>query len=222
MNAKITDLPLFQAGDCHAPVGRYLAALGGEEFSFTAGVLVRAARLLEELDYLTVIKPDLYRQRVLFRDLDILDRPPDNGFELEPKIGSAKGVELDERVAELLSCRLADRSNLDDIQAIDSGLIGEVNYAFIDESFFMRWNRNVTYDPTCEQVPTSAPKLARINEGADGERSVERGVSCSFSLSALRGHPALLQLTNTLIPLLVKLAVMGQDHGKPDSCSDAE
>jgi hypothetical protein len=177
---------------------------------------------LKELDYPTVIKPDAHRQGVSGRDLDILDPLADNCFELEPKIGSAKGIELDERVAELFSCRLADRSHLDDIEAIDSGLISDVNYALSDELPRMSWNRNITYDPPCEQVPTSTPKLARINKGADDQRSIERGVGCSFSLSALRSHPALLQLTNTLIPLLVKLAVMGQDHGKPDSCGDAE
>jgi hypothetical protein len=177
---------------------------------------------LKELDYLTVIKPDAHRQWVLRRDLDILDRPTNDCFNLESKVGSPERIELDECVAELLSRRLADRSHLNHIEAIDGRVIGQVNYALVDELLRMRWNGDITYDSPCEQVPPPTPKLARINKGTDDKRSIERDVGRSFGLGALRGRSAFLQFTNTSIPLLVELAVMSQDHRKPDSCGDAE
>jgi len=177
---------------------------------------------LQELDYLTVIEPDAHSDGVSRRDLNILDRPTDDCFQLEPKVGSAECIELDERVAELLPRRFADRSHLDYIEPIDGGLIVKVDYALVDQLIRMRWDGEVTYHSPREQVPTSSPKLAWINKRTDDERSIERDVGRRFGLGALPDHPGPFQFANTVIPLLVELTVMGQDHGKPDSCGDAE
>jgi hypothetical protein len=134
-----------------------------KEFARTPLVLIRRAGLLEELDDVPIVELDSHRQRIASWDLYLLDRSADDGFDLEPKVGGAERIELDERIAELLSCRLADRGDLDDIETIDRALIGQVSDALVHEIVGMMGYGQVPDDLSGEEVATTTTKLRRID-----------------------------------------------------------
>jgi len=121
------------------------------------------------MDHLSIVELDARCERVAGRNLDPLDRPAYNRLNLESKVGSAKCIELDQCVAHVLPCSLADRGDLDHIEPVDGALIREINDTLIDELFRMCWYGEVPDDPPRKQVATSAPNFTWVDEGAHDE-----------------------------------------------------
>ncbi len=81
------------------------------------------------------------RQGVTGRNFDLMDRPANDRFHLEPEVCGAERIELDECVAELFPRRLGDRDNFDDIKAIYGALVGQVCNTLGDKVVGMRRDR---------------------------------------------------------------------------------
>lgn len=86
----------------------------------------------------------------------------------------------------------------------------------------MLWHGEIPDDLPSEEIAAPTSEVAWIDKRTDDERSVKRRIGRCLTFCFLKRYPGPLQLSNPLIPLLVELAIVRDDHRKADASRDAK
>jgi hypothetical protein len=178
--------------------------------------------LLKELDHLTIVELYANGQRTAVGDLDFADPSTNDGFNFESKVSCSEGVELDEGVSQLLPSCLTYRCDLDNVETVHRALVGQVNHTLGYQLLLVLRHRQVPDDPACHDISPSTSEVAWIDERTDDEGAIECCIRRGFEFGSLDRHPTSLQFTHPLVPFLVELTIVGDNHGKANACSQAQ